>query len=153
MTSHYEELIESKASITADGQTTHDHGTPEFQCNTKWMSTVVTDRIYCKYSQGYVAKAHNEGTISNLGKITHCDYDKGFCFDEDRRIYIKYIPNRKEALEYVEVGTFNASVINGHILIPALGLSFKLKGQHNIQSQGYFKLTVENQARRTFPHH
>ena len=138
--------MHSKVCLTDDGHTTNDLGSPSFQCNTKWLSTVVTENIYCKYSQGYVAKAHNEDTISNLGKVTHCDYDKVFCFDDEDQIYIKYIPNRKEALKYVEVGTYNVTVINGHILIPTLGLSFKLKGKNSVQRQGYFKVILEEKS-------
>ena len=73
----YQELLSVKACIGPDGQIESNVGSPNYECNSKWLSKDTVDKIYCRYNKGYVTKAHNQDTISNLGEVAHCKYSTG----------------------------------------------------------------------------
>ena len=104
--SQYKELLSSKACISPDGQTVSNLGSPKYECESKWMKDITVEKVYCKYNKRFVTKAHNEDTISNLGEVTHRNYIRGQCFDEQNRVFIGFIPNRNEAKDYITLGTY-----------------------------------------------
>ena len=59
------------------------------------------------------------------------------------------MPNVQENEEYVLVGTHNASIISEHLLIPALGLSFKINNDDDAFKKGFFKLTIQRNMETT----
>ena len=122
--SQHRELLSSKACLGTGGQIVSDLGSPNYECDSKWLKEITIEKVYCRYNKGYVTKTHNGDTISNLGEITHCDYITGQCFDEQNRIFIRFTPNREETKNYIEIGTYNATTIQKHIIISELGMSF-----------------------------
>ena len=137
--SQYREMIQSRTCLLTEEST----GKPEYVCKSKWTKSMTTENVFCSFKDGYVSKSHSSHTISNLGRVDNCRYGSGFCFDTHDNIGIISTPNVQENEEYVLVGTHNASIISEHLLIPALGLSFKINNDDDdVFKKGFFKLTI-----------
>ena len=91
------------------------------------MATLQTDVISCKFTVGYIAKTFNGLPISDLANVHTCNYDSGYCFDQQKGIAVKFTPDPQVHQRYVMVGEYNGTLISGHVLVPEIGLSFNFQ--------------------------
>ena len=110
----------------------------DYYCEHSWMKHRVFKTLSCVYGTGSVIARHGGYMISDLGDVANCEYQKGFCRNS-RGIAFAWVPETEEDLEWLRVGTFNASkVAESHILIGSLGISFNLQAMKVIETDTIF---------------
>ena len=101
--------------------------TKDYYCEYSWMRHRTFVTLSCFYQTGSVVAQHGGFMISDLGDVSNCQYQQGFCRNS-RGIAFAWSPKQEEKQEWLEVGTFNASKVSeNHILLGQLGMSFNLK--------------------------
>ena len=68
---------------------------------------------------------HNKATNTDIASFENCEYKKGYCYSLDGT-HLIWDRAEKVDSEYVEVGTYNATILNNNVLINNLAMNFLL---------------------------
>ena len=128
--------------------------TKDYYCEYSWMKHRSFTTLSCLYQSGTVIAQHGGPMISDLGDVSNCEYQEGFC-KNNRGIAFAWAPKQEEKEEWLKVGIFNASrVADNHLLIGPLGLSFNLnqmakENEKNVYKNDAFTVRIiTNRGRR-----
>ena len=121
---------------------------PDFQCSYSYLKHQKTVVLACVHEQGVVIGARNKMTRSDLGDVSHCKYQDGFCMTSEKRA-IMWQPESEEKEEFLDAGKHNATMLNdNHLMIDKLGLAFDLREwskQDNVYTKEEFKIKLLKQ--------
>ena len=120
--------------------------TPDFDCRYSYLKHQSTSVLACIHDKGVVVGARNRMTRSDLGDVSHCDYLKGHCLTSEG-VAVVWNPDKQEKEEFLEVGRFNATMVNeNHLMIKELGIAFDLRQMEKINDNQFqnkeFKLKI-----------
>jgi hypothetical protein len=125
-----ERLLKEKGCLDANGKISSNLGRDDYECHWGWMEKKTTDVISCKHYEGNMYAKHDHGAKTDLTGFRGCEYKEGYCRALDG-MYLKWEVIPEVAVEYMEVGEFDALKINGHLLIEKLGLVLEIGDDEN----------------------
>ena len=145
------ELINRKACINEKGEIVTKNIINKFNCIYSWGDSYKRSTYSCYHSTGKVYATHSNYLFSDVTSLNGCSYQDGYC----RSIggsHSLWVPRKEVKNKYIPLGTWNATKLNEHIIIPHFGLVFIINNMQKEQSYFFdqgFKLKIISKVSTT----
>ncbi|KAL5247411.1 hypothetical protein ACHWQZ_G019325 [Mnemiopsis leidyi] len=146
----YKHHIANESCEDLKGRTfTGGDQTPGYECKYSYLKHQSTTVLSCTHTKGSVVGSRSKMLRSDLGDVSHCSYQQGFCITGDGQA-ISWQPEPEEKSEYLMVGNFSAIMINEHhLMVDEVGLAFDLREMTKIDERTFldkeFKVIFERE--------
>ena len=119
-------LIHQGSCIDNTGDITNNNGNDQFRCDYNWPKKTTREKYDCYHYTGKLVATHNGQLRSDLADMTECDYRKKYC-ETISGVHVEWETIKEQQNEYIAVGQFNGTKIEDRLLIPELGMAFKIE--------------------------
>lgn len=120
-----ENLINRKVCQDISGEIHAGKLEKTYNCVYRWMASTTTSTISCYFNKGTVTIDQHGLVSSSLGSVTNCIYKDEYC-ETAGKIHMTWKAYPDFIKKFIIVGTYNGSLIQSHLIIGKLGLSFRL---------------------------
>ena len=135
-------LMKQRSCITAENTITMNNGDSKYSCEYGYLQNKITKTVTCHHYQGGLISRHDGTVRTDITSFENCIYSKQYCYTVDGTHLIWDVVDKVKQ-QYVEVGIFNATVLNNNILVNSLSMNFLL--QNNSAAVG---LTITDREYR-----
>ena len=143
----YKHHIENESCEDMRGRTfTGEELNQRYECKYSYLKHKSTSVLACIHNKGAVVGSRSNMLRSDLGDVSHCVYQEGFCMTGEGQAIV-WEPEQEEKQSFLEVGNFSAIMISkDHLMIQEVGLAFDLREMERIDGETYqnkeFKIKI-----------
>ena len=100
----------------------------DYRCEYSYLKHLTTTTNSCHHFEGTIFVDHKYNLISGIANMAKCVYEREFCATSDGT-YVMWKRQPEAEQEFVNVGTYNATLIGAHLAIPELAMTLKVPGE------------------------
>ena len=131
-----ENMIKNGVCIDFHGKKRITNFQSTHECRYKWMETTTTVTTTCILKEGKVSATHSRTMKTDLGDVSNCRYDAGYC--ETGKMSLLWTVNSQVVEEYINLRKLECNKIDSHVICEDISESFDLsKFQYDSRTQHY----------------